>query len=79
MKRENSLGYITERAPGLAEAWRLSWTGQLQSALAAAKRLLGEVARRGDDVTRAGCFLLSGECCLHLGRIDEGLLGICGR
>ncbi len=60
-------------APDLDTAWRLSWTGQLEAALAAAVRLLAEATARGDDYGRAGCSLLIGECCLHLGRIDEAL------
>jgi len=76
MKTESAsdcVGCVAEPAPEVAEAWRLSWTGQLEPALALAARLLGEAAHRGDDCIRADCCLLIGECCLHLGRIDEGL------
>jgi diguanylate cyclase (GGDEF)-like protein len=73
MNGENSTGCVAEPAAGLSEAWQLSWTGQLEPALARAIQLLSDATQRGDDSTRAGCFLLIGECCLHLGRIDEGL------
>jgi tetratricopeptide (TPR) repeat protein len=73
MKIEDSVGYVLEDAHGLAEAWRLSWTGQLERALAAANQLLADATRRGAEQARAGCSLLIGECCLHLGRIDEAL------
>jgi diguanylate cyclase (GGDEF)-like protein len=73
MSSETSAGLILENAPDLAEAWQLSRTGQLEAAHEAAIRLLTAATESGDDRTRAGCSLLIGECCLHLGRIDEAL------
>jgi len=62
-----------ETAVGLQDAWRLSWTGRLEAALSSASRLLAEATERQDDSARAECSLLIGECCLHLGRLDEAL------
>jgi diguanylate cyclase (GGDEF)-like protein len=73
MNGENLTECVADLATGLSEAWRLSWTGQLEPALAQAIQLLGAATQRGDDCLRAGCLLLIGECCLHVGRIDEGL------
>lgn len=73
MKNESASDCVAEHATGVADAWRLSWTGQLEPALTLAVRLLAEATERRDDYTRGDCFLLIGECCLHLGRIDEGL------
>jgi diguanylate cyclase (GGDEF)-like protein len=63
----------TVSASGLDEAWRLSWTGQLEAALSLARKLLGEATQRQDEPLRAGCSLLIGECCLHLGRFEAAL------
>jgi diguanylate cyclase (GGDEF)-like protein len=73
MSRETAPVCAGDISPTLAEAWRLSWTGQLEAALAAAARLLAEATACSDDSARAGCFVLIGECCLHLGQIDEAL------
>ncbi len=73
MNNENATAYVADADAGLSEAWRLSWTGQLEPALANAARLLGDATQRGDDSMRAACCLLIGECCLHLGRIEDGL------
>jgi diguanylate cyclase (GGDEF)-like protein len=45
----------------------------MEDALTAARRLLDEAVQRRDAGAHAGCCLLIGECCLHLGRIDEAL------
>jgi diguanylate cyclase (GGDEF)-like protein len=60
-------------AASLEDAWRLSWTGQLEAALELAARLASRAAEAQDDRAAAGCALLSGECCLHLGHLDEAL------
>jgi len=73
MNSENLTGCVAQSSAELSEAWRLSWTGQLEPALARAFQLLSDATQHGDDGMRADCFLLIGECCLHLGRIDEGL------
>jgi diguanylate cyclase (GGDEF)-like protein len=73
MNSDKSSGCLVENAPGLAEAWRLSWTGEIEAALTMAVRLLVDATESGDDGARANCSLLIGECCLHLGRIEEAL------
>jgi len=60
-------------AASLDEAWRLSWTGQLEAAYELAACLAARAAEAQDDAAAASWALLSGECCLHLGHLDEAL------
>jgi len=62
-----------QRAPSLAEARRLSFTGEIPDALTMARRLLDDAVHRRDDPARAACCMLVGECCLHLGHLDDAL------
>lgn len=62
-----------ESAVRLRDAWRMSWTGHLEAALSAAKRLLAEAEQLRDDSRRGCCALLVAECSLHLGRLDDAL------
>jgi diguanylate cyclase (GGDEF)-like protein len=73
MTGENASGCIGKQDLGLADAWRLSWTGQLDSALQRATQLMAAATARRDDRARAECSLLIGECSLHLGRLDDAL------
>jgi diguanylate cyclase (GGDEF)-like protein len=73
MNIEVSMGCVSHHDLGLAGAWQLSWTGKIEDALSEAKRLLADATQTGQEHSRADCSLLIGECCLHLGRIDEAL------
>jgi diguanylate cyclase (GGDEF)-like protein len=75
MMSENSScsGDLIDTASALDEVWRLSCTGEITAALALGYRLHDEAGQRGDTRLLAGSAMHIAQCCLQIGRIEDGL------